>query len=712
MKPNLKKKLILTNLFIFFLTLTVFVLSYIGLNEKNSESIKHLELRNSLLKITWQIENWKKNIESESNLFADLKKNQKALNDILNQQSLYNYTLFNRNAKKIFDAGDISLPENFKPSSSKEELTSFWQSISGQFTKEIFYLENTGEWEAKYYLPIFHENKIPSSILLVRLDPPFFKKITRFSSPTFLLRLLLGIILILCTSIAALLMQNNFLVKPVHIISQTLAKFNEEEMDIRLGFKLHEGEFGQISEYLDQIAENYHRLQEDNEQYSLERKNYEVLFESQSFMISEIQANIKSALESIELRNFDLHIQQSSMGNFSGNICDIIQLDSGETIFFMMDTSSHTIASALFTLTIRQWLKNILTNEKNPAVIMRILREKSAKAITAPIQISCLIMSLTPQESSIKYVNAGFPAGFIIHQKGSSKVLAQANFPVISVGNLSSDSEFRELETDSSDTSLLGENFSEGDTLVLFTGGVLQNLDKNPKAITEELMNLSGPAAKSMTPKEVAEETLKKIMALPFNNGVEAGDTTVFVIQKKAAGAMANGKISTKKEDGLAKQPEKPFTKLLANGKAAYHKKEFSKALELLAEYLKSNENDLEALIYYSDTLMHLAQNEKALTYYQKIKPFVSDDPDIHFKIGLINYRLENFEESAREMEQAIELRTSYGDAWLYAGVIHANQGNYDQAMTILNRALKEGIYEEETSKLLAQISEMKKTSV
>lgn len=138
-----------------------------------------------------------------------------------------------------------------------------------------------------------------------------------------------------------------------------------------------------------------------------------------------------------------------------------------------------------------------------------------------------------------------------------------------------------------------------------------------------------------------------------------------------------------------------------------YQQKDFNGALKKFEIVMQNDPEDNESLLYYSDTLLHLDKNEAALQAYKKVLEEFPQDPDIHFKIGLLNYRLGHLNESAQEMEKAIELKTSYGDAWLYAGVSYANQGNYNDALKILSQAENQGIFKEEVTELIQKIKDM-----
>ncbi len=174
--------------------------------------------------------------------------------------------------------------------------------------------------------------------------------------------------------------------------------------------------------------------------------------------------------------------------------------------------------------------------------------------------------------------------------------------------------------------------------------------------------------------------------------------------------------ITSELDKDLSSEPElqlqqsaEEFATIKNSGMEAYKNKNFSKALQDLEKAISINPDDTESLLFYSDTLLHLEKNEAALQTYKKVLLHFPGEPDIFFKLGLLNYRLGNLHEAAAQMEKAIDLKTSYHDAWLYAGVSYANQGNYQEALRVLEGAQQQGIYPDEIQTMIQQIQSMQK---
>lgn len=96
--------------------------------------------------------------------------------------------------------------------------------------------------------------------------------------------------------------------------------------------------------------------------------------------------------------------------NLSGDIFDVVQIDSNRLVVYIADVVGHGISASIMTMFIRQTMRNILFQEKDfgPSQIILELKEKFSKLGLDVSQYFTMILALVDlEDDTMTYVNAG-----------------------------------------------------------------------------------------------------------------------------------------------------------------------------------------------------------------------------------------------------------------------------------------------------------------
>lgn len=735
MRIKLKIKLLLTLLFIFFLSVTVFTLSYFGLNSKKDEITQNAFIHSTLHKLHFQLKNRIKAKTLNGLKSKRVNSFKKTVTAVFKKYNLSEFLLFNGKGKILLKKGSLELSENFKPSHSRKNFRNFWKSLVVQFNDTPFYLEIARELDPKLYIPFFSNKKI-SWILFTELDENFIRAIPTPQDPNFWLRWILGLVLILFITAASFIILQSLLIRPLNTLDNTLDEINSGNFATLLGFQNSGDEFEFISDKLNSLSENYERILEKSRQFDAERNQTESMLELQYQLISTIQEETRESIENKNINGIDIYTHQVFSGSFTGDFFDIISLPNNDVVFFVMDAPDHTTTTGLLTLSVIHYLRKLIKTELDPAQILVKLNQHFSKLNETSDYFSAFVLYWSRDHNEIRYANAGFPPGIINSNGEKRSSLTSDGHPVGALSNISSMEELGATTENVYKYETKTVPFDEGDSIMLFSKGLVDHIEKDFDLIWQDINDVVKNFDKQKSARELALGIYADVFSQKEKQAGNTKDQTIIVLKRVReemtppktlqedslddALALSNGEFDEYVID-FSDEPAavEPFsdeskssnTEIFETGLASYKSKNFEDALSYFEDYLSKEKDDLEATLYYGDTLFQLDENEKALEEYQKILPKVPDDPDMNFKVGLLNFRLGNLGDAASKMEKAIELKTSYGDAWLYAGVSYANAGNYDDAITVLEKARKEGIYKEEVDDLIDQINERRGNS-
>ena len=128
---------------------------------------------------------------------------------------------------------------------------------------------------------------------------------------------------------------------------------------------------------------------------------------------------------------------------------------------------------------------------------------------------------------------------------------------------------------------------------------------------------------------------------------------------------------------------------LIRTGNDLFKKKDYQKSLNIFLEFIQTNPNNIQALIFVAMNLMFLNRFEEAINFLNKIEKLDAKIPECYFNRALCYTQLKNPNKSIENYVKAIELRQSYHQAYINLGVLLQDLGRLDDAINIYNKGLE-----------------------
>jgi tetratricopeptide (TPR) repeat protein len=162
-------------------------------------------------------------------------------------------------------------------------------------------------------------------------------------------------------------------------------------------------------------------------------------------------------------------------------------------------------------------------------------------------------------------------------------------------------------------------------------------------------------------------------------------------------------KPPVKKEPAPEKTPAKePLEKRIAE---LVDKQKFAEALEIVKVEIANQPDNASLNAWYGTILLKMNQPTEALEYLQNAVAISPDVPDYHNVTGYCLFFLNEMEKAIDEFKKAVSLDPEHIDALTGLGIIYAQRGEFDNALSIYDR-LKE--LDSNTANKLLKIIESK----
>ena len=108
-----------------------------------------------------------------------------------------------------------------------------------------------------------------------------------------------------------------------------------------------------------------------------------------------------------------------------------------------------------------------------------------------------------------------------------------------------------------------------------------------------------------------------------------------------------------------------------------------------LQEYLKSEPDDLNALILLANAYKDLGIDEEAINYYKKIISIQYDNHLAYYNLGLLYQKNKNYEEAQNYFLKSIELNDKYAPAYYALGLSYMSGNKFDKARDLFFKYLQ-----------------------
>ena len=166
------------------------------------------------------------------------------------------------------------------------------------------------------------------------------------------------------------------------------------------------------------------------------------------------------------LNGWEMAYHYQAVGPVSGDYCDLIQGDSGETYFLVGDVAGHGVAAAMLMSHLSATLRTLIS----VGLPVSQLIERASRVFcesTLPNHYATLVCGRASASGEIEVCNAGHPPPLVVRGGGRGEVL-RLDATGLPIGMFSS-------ESFTSQTVRL----EHGETLLLYTDGLLETQNSN-----------------------------------------------------------------------------------------------------------------------------------------------------------------------------------------------------------------------------------------
>ena len=219
-----------------------------------------------------------------------------------------------------------------------------------------------------------------------------------------------------------------------------------------------------------------------------------------------------------DLHNFDISASNISSKQVGGDYYDIIKYDDKNHVVAIADVSGKGVPAALLMANIQAFLKTICRKAMKIDEATALMNDLLAENITDGRFITFFWTMLNDDDCSIQYVNAGHNPPLLVRHGEITKLQKGGMILGVMKSTVPYLTEKIKLQS--------------GDTLIMFTDGVTEAMDKNRNEFSDE--RLEQLAVKLY--KKSAEEILSSIQTevQNFSKGaVQSDDITLMVIKVK-----------------------------------------------------------------------------------------------------------------------------------------------------------------------------------
>ena len=123
--------------------------------------------------------------------------------------------------------------------------------------------------------------------------------------------------------------------------------------------------------------------------------------------------------------------------------------------------------------------------------------------------------------------------------------------------------------------------------------------------------------------------------------------------------------------------------------KACLWAKQYSCALDEFRQILEQNPDSAAAHVLTGQALDGLGKTPEAIAEFQAAAKVAPREPNVHFGLGYLYWKLHQYDEAKREFENEVSLDPGNGQAVAYLGDIEMKRDHPDAALALLVKAAK-----------------------
>jgi phosphoserine phosphatase RsbU/P len=232
-------------------------------------------------------------------------------------------------------------------------------------------------------------------------------------------------------------------------------------------------------------------------------------------LAKEIQKNLlPQALP--HFKNFEIAATNISSKQVGGDYYDIIKYDEKRFVIAIADVSGKGVPASLLMANIQAFLKTICRQDMQIENATAIINDLLTENVTDGRFITLFWAMLNDEERSLQYVNAGHNPPLLV--RGGKIIKLQKGGMILGVMK--------------SVNPYLTEriNLQSGDTLIMFTDGVTEAMDKNRNEFSDERLEQLAVELYKKSAKEILSSIQSDVQ--DFTKGaVQSDDITIMIIK-------------------------------------------------------------------------------------------------------------------------------------------------------------------------------------
>jgi sigma-B regulation protein RsbU (phosphoserine phosphatase) len=201
-------------------------------------------------------------------------------------------------------------------------------------------------------------------------------------------------------------------------------------------------------------------------------------------------------------------------GRIGGDFYDVLPVDDKRVLILVADVSGKGIPAAIGLASARAAFRMIAQSVNDPLEIARRWAQWLHADTGGMPYLTALLLRLDRQQRSVRYVNAGHPAGVILSASGVQRLE-----PTMSPLGLLEEARAESAEVD----------WPEGALGILVTDGVSEALENGADPL-ERLVMLARPM-QSQPPQRVCTELLNAVREVAHGENVHRDDWTVLAFK-------------------------------------------------------------------------------------------------------------------------------------------------------------------------------------
>jgi len=202
------------------------------------------------------------------------------------------------------------------------------------------------------------------------------------------------------------------------------------------------------------------------------------------------------------------------LDSIGGDFFDVLMLDERRLAMVIADVSGHGVGPALVTAMFKSSFVLQSKGQSSPSALMKELNEELGSILTTGHYVTAFSAVIDIESLEMSYCSAGHPNQLLVRADGSSMELATMGFLLGMMSGMEYEEKRLVLEP--------------GDTLVLFTDGVLESPDAQGTPFGREGILRSLASRLGAGPGELSDGLFADLLA--WSQGVEASDDVTILM--------------------------------------------------------------------------------------------------------------------------------------------------------------------------------------